>query len=507
VNTFCIVLAAGDSSRMGRNKLLLKAEGKSFIRKTLEEIRKIPELTPIVVTGFERERIETELAGLDAKFVFNPDFDLGMHTSLKAGVTALSEEAEGFFVCLADQPYFSSENLSILLEAKGAIRVPAYNKRRGHPVYFSTSFVPEILREPDGDYGLGYLLKRHPNKVTEIEVPSSKILVDVDTPEDFEKYKKRKIDSTDPVEVFHTTVANLRSHGETFALATIIEVIGSASARTGSSAIFTKEGKNLLGWVGGGCAERYIGDECVAAIEEHKTRIILADLDDEIFGLGVACGGKMRVFIEPVYPAETVHFPVTDKFRNELRTLSSHYGWNLKDSPATAPTTVEDLLLGLARAAGTARGKSLRPMYQVKETPATFTGKHVVTKRSVTLVGKSRITEALARHFTLLNFKIRTMGPEDYESMIFFPDEVVMIASHTSRDPGFVEKAINAGAAHVAMVGSKKRAEEVLTHLNLMHQNIPHPLYVPAGLDIDARNPDEIALSLIAEVITHLEKS
>lgn len=504
MSLYCLLLAAGSSARMGQNKLLLKRDGVSLVRRTLEEIVKVPALQAVVVTGHERERVEAELQGLPCVFVHNPHAAQGMHASLRAGIETLPATAEGFFVCLADQPYFSSENLRKLLRATGDIRVPTYQGKRGHPVYFARDFIPEVLREADGDYGLGYLLKRYPSRVTEVAVSSPEILLDVDTPEDFAKIQNKSLEATDPVEEFHRRVAQLRSQRQSFALATVIEVIGSASARAGSRAIFTTEGKNLLGWVGGGCAERFLGDECAAAIKEAKTRIVLANLDDEIFGLGVACGGSMRVFIEPVFPAEIVPFPIAEGFRNELRILSSHYGWTLKDTPGTPPASVEDLVLALAGAVAKVRGKSLRPMYLEKETPARFTGTHRISERRATVVGKSRITEALERHFTLLNFHVRTHGPGDYGEASFTPGEVVIIASHTSQDPVIVEKALSAGAAHVAMVGSRKRAEEVLTYLKLMHQEVSLPLYVPGGLDVDARNPDEIALSLVAEVITHL---
>lgn len=521
----CILLAAGTSSRMrGKNKLLLKVDEKSLIRKTLEEVKKLPFFEVIVVTGFDNEKIMNELHDLSPRFVHNPDFEKGMHSSIKSAVKSLSPDSEGFFVCLGDQPYFDHKNLKELLKISSQdknhqVFCPTFEGQRGHPVLLSSTFIPEILQEPDGDYGLAYLLKRHKEAVLEVPIASRNILLDIDQPLDYEKVLSWSYDSMDPIEEFHAFIQKLRSERKTFAIATVIEVMGSASARTGSKAIFNDEGKNLLGWVGGGCAERFIGEESVIAIKEKKTRIILADLDDEIFGLGVACGGKMRIFIEPVFPAETVLLPDTPQFSHEIRALSGFYGWNVKKAPEVqAPQTIEDLLLTMCGAVASQRGRSNRSMRLVKEVPAKFLNGTTKKTKFVTIVGRTRITEALARHFTLLSYSVRAIGPdlkqEDYPSEVqcsclddsydnisFREGEVVVIASHTSQDPSLVKKALDEKASHVAMIGSYKRSLEVLTYLDLLNKEMECPLYVPAGLDIDAKNPDEIALSVVAEVI------
>jgi molybdenum cofactor cytidylyltransferase len=513
-----IQLAAGDSSRMkGMNKLMLKVDGETFVRRTLKEIKKADLHQNIIVTGFEQERIMDELRDLSPVFIHNPDFESGMHSSVKKGVRGF--DGDGFFICLSDQPYFDASVMQILKDTfeVGKICVPVFDGKRGHPVLFSSVFVPEIMQEPDGDYGLSYLLKRHADQIIEVPMTSRDILIDVDSPEDYQKIQMRSYDSTDPVEEFHQKVSELKSKRVSFTVATVIEVIGSASAKTGSKAIFSADGKNILGWVGGGCAERFLGEESVAAIQEGKTRVVLADLDDEIFGLGVACGGKMRVFIEPILPSEVIFFPETDKFQNEIRSLASFYGWNIKKKNGPGPQTASELITSLATAIADKRHVTGRSLRLVKEVPTRFQNSKIISNRSVTIVGRTRITEALARHFTLLSYSIRAIGPdlksEDYPSSVkcqclddsydnihFSEGEVVIIASHTSQDPGLVEKALKAKASYVGMIGSYKRSLEVLGHLGNPIE-IKEPLYVPAGIDIDARNPDEIALSIVAEVI------
>lgn len=332
--------------------------------------------------------------------------------------------------------------------------------------------------------------------------------------------------TSDPVMDFFSKVQILRSENRPYAIATVIEVMGSASARTGSKAIFDQDGVNLLGWVGGGCAERFIGEESVMAIQEGKPRIVLADLDDEIFGLGVACGGKMRVFIDPILPAEVIMLPKTVQFQNEIRSLAGFYGWNIQEDPKLdPPQSIEDLLLLMARTAADKRGVTAKSLREIKKVPATFKpANNQSYLKEVTIVGRTRITEALARHFTLLNYSVRVVGPDiksenyptsvkcscledSYASIDFQKGEVVIIAGHTSQDRLLVEKALNQMASHVAMIGSFKRSHEVLNHLKLLDQEVTLPLFIPAGLDLNAKNPDEIALSVISEVILESRKS
>lgn len=300
----------------------------------------------------------------------------------------------------------------------------------------------------------------------------------------------------------------------------MIEVIGSASAKNGSKAIFNSEGKNLVGWVGGGCAERFIGEESREAIKEKKPRIILADLDDEIFGLGVACGGKMRLFIDPINPSVKVTLPPAPAFRNETASLAGHYGWTIEtDHSLPEITTIEDLLIKMNESIGHLRNREINSLRLIKNVPATFTNKTEIRSKEVTIVGRTRITEAMARHFILLGYFVRAIGPdirkEDYPSSVqchcledsfenidFRPDEIVIVASHTTQDPMIVKKALDSKASYVGMIGSLKRSVEVLTYLGRMNQEVDFPLYLPAGLDIDAQNPDEIALSVVGEILS-----
>src|SRR5271154_5234648 len=101
---------------------------------------------------------------------------------------------------------------------------------------------------------------------------------------------------------FYSVASALAAQGKSFAIATIVRVEGSSSAKQGSKAIIDAQGKIALGWVGGGCAESAVRTEALKCIELEKPELITLDMTDELLGVGMPCGGKMDVYIEPVVP-------------------------------------------------------------------------------------------------------------------------------------------------------------------------------------------------------------
>jgi xanthine dehydrogenase accessory factor len=91
-----------------------------------------------------------------------------------------------------------------------------------------------------------------------------------------------------------------------FVVATVIRVRGSAVARPGAKSIIDDEGRAVFGWVGGGCVESFVCAEAKEALAAGCPRIITADLEDELSGVGLPCGGVMEIFIEPVMPRRRV---------------------------------------------------------------------------------------------------------------------------------------------------------------------------------------------------------
>lgn len=103
---------------------------------------------------------------------------------------------------------------------------------------------------------------------------------------------------------FFSQLEQVRATHERFVIATVIAVRGSSSAKPGAHALISAEGQNLFGWVGGGCAESYVIEQSLEALAQGQPRVVTVDLDDELLGVGMPCGGMMDVFIEPVLPRQ-----------------------------------------------------------------------------------------------------------------------------------------------------------------------------------------------------------
>src|SRR3974377_2052359 len=97
-------------------------------------------------------------------------------------------------------------------------------------------------------------------------------------------------------------MAEMPAAGKPFALATVVRVSGSSSAKQGSKALIDGHGKIASGWIGGGCAESAGRSEALNCIQQEKPRFITLDMTDELLGVGMPCGGKMDVYIEPMLP-------------------------------------------------------------------------------------------------------------------------------------------------------------------------------------------------------------
>ncbi len=183
-----ILLAAGRSTRMGGpNKLLAQIGGKPLVRIAAEQALASRASPVIVVSGHQREQIESALAGLDLRIVHNPDFAQGLGTSLRAGVSAVPTDADGAIVCLADMPQVSSSLIDRLIAAfdpeKGAlVVVPTMNGKRGNPVLWSRRFFPDLMAI-DGDIGARHLIASYAEAVTEVPVTGNAAFLDVDTVE------------------------------------------------------------------------------------------------------------------------------------------------------------------------------------------------------------------------------------------------------------------------------------------------------------------------------------
>lgn len=242
---------------------------------------------------------------------------------------------------------------------------------------------------------------------------------------------------------FLQKIYELMQKGTAFAVATVVRTEGSSSARAGAKAIILPDGTTLFGWVGGGCVESAVAQEALNALKDGKTRLITLDLTDEVSSVGMPCGGSMQVYIEPF-----------------------------------------------------------------------FTQPHLV------ILGHGAIAEALTELAHILNFFVvvddTTAVKEkflhashlitddtDYTNFPTAPETYVVVATQHKGDEKAIKSGIQKGVRYIALIASASRAKLVLD--TLREQGISESqlktVHSPAGLDLGAVTPEEIALSVLSQIV------
>lgn len=187
-----LILAAGRSTRYGgTNKLLAELDGIPIVRRVAQAALASRARPVIVVTGHQSERVAEAVSGLDVQLVHNPNYAKGLSTSLKTGIGALASEADGAIVCLGDMPRIEASHIDRLIAAFAPkegrlIALPVHNGKRGNPVLFGRALFPEMM-DAEGDTGARHIIGTHADEVVEIDLGTSAIFADVDTPEALEQ--------------------------------------------------------------------------------------------------------------------------------------------------------------------------------------------------------------------------------------------------------------------------------------------------------------------------------
>lgn len=186
-----IILAAGNSSRLGQAKQLLPFKNKSLLRHVVDEGTAVEDAQTIVVLGAEKERVEQELSGSKAIRCYNAGWSSGMAGSIHTGINKLLEvlpEVSGCIIAVCDQPYISSQVFHALLEAFETspckIIASSYADTAGTPALFSRDHFADLLRL-QGQEGAKKLLSRYNEELHLL--PFNQGAVDIDTQEDYRK--------------------------------------------------------------------------------------------------------------------------------------------------------------------------------------------------------------------------------------------------------------------------------------------------------------------------------
>lgn len=185
---WAVVLAAGESKRMGRPKQLLPFGGRTVIETALRHIVASAVDKTLVVLGANRERIEAVIKDLPVEMTVNPDFRAGMLSSAQWGIRRLPAAARAALIFLADQPWIRAGTINRVIDEYGrtnkGLVLPVYGNSGGHPLLVDLKYRLEI-EDLSPTAGLRELLSRHPEDVRRVEIDDPDILRDMDNPSDY----------------------------------------------------------------------------------------------------------------------------------------------------------------------------------------------------------------------------------------------------------------------------------------------------------------------------------
>ena len=181
-----IVAAAGLSSRMGAFKPLLPFEGATVIERCLANLRGAGASELVVVTGHRASELEALLRGSGVTLVHNPRYaETQMFDSICLGLRALPEDCETILLTPGDVPLVKPETIRALLSERGGFVCPTCGGRRGHPAALDAAWRDALLR-CGGEGGLRGAVAALGIPVTEVAVDDVGMLLDLDTPEDYQ---------------------------------------------------------------------------------------------------------------------------------------------------------------------------------------------------------------------------------------------------------------------------------------------------------------------------------
>ncbi|ULQ54870.1 nucleotidyltransferase family protein [Flavihumibacter rivuli] len=185
-----VILAAGQSSRLGEAKQLLPYKGKSLLAQAVDTALATSIRPVVVVLGARNEAVAGELEGKEVVTALNAAWEEGMGSSLRCGLEkarSVAPETDAVIFMVCDQPYVTSDLLLQLVHTQESTLKPivasSYGDQSGTPALFSSKIFPALL-EIKGDTGARKLIRQYADEVATIPFPEG--IIDIDTPSDYE---------------------------------------------------------------------------------------------------------------------------------------------------------------------------------------------------------------------------------------------------------------------------------------------------------------------------------
>ena len=184
-----IILAAGESKRMGQPKMLLPWGNVTVLEHVIEVFLQAEVEDIVVVVGAERERLEEIISQYPIRSIYNKNYAVSeMLSSLQCGLKAMTLQTQATLIGLGDQPQVQEGSVRLICEAyqntRSELVVPSFQMRRGHPWLVERTLWSELLdmRAPESPRDF---LNRHADKIHYVDAHTATILADLDTPDDY----------------------------------------------------------------------------------------------------------------------------------------------------------------------------------------------------------------------------------------------------------------------------------------------------------------------------------
>lgn len=189
-NVVGVILAAGEGSRMGAVKQMLRFRGRTILECVIDNAIASTLQKVVVVIGHRVDLIEPMLTGKDVTIVINGEYKTGQSSSIKAGLRALPEQTGAVLFMLGDQPLVTPETINLIVNAfqdsHSHIVLPACNGKRGNPALFSRETFTR-METLSGDCGARPLFQEYAGHILQVPVGDRSIHFDVDTEEDYRR--------------------------------------------------------------------------------------------------------------------------------------------------------------------------------------------------------------------------------------------------------------------------------------------------------------------------------
>jgi molybdenum cofactor cytidylyltransferase len=190
-----VILAAGESSRMGAPKALVPYRGKTFVEHLLEITRHTRVGVTRIVVGAHADAIREKLSSQAAAIVVNEDWIKGQLSSIQAAIRSLPEEGScGMILCPVDHPMVSAALVARLIgefDASGkAIVIPTYQQRRGHPLIFRASLYPELVAASP-EVGARQVVWAHADEISEVSTEEEGVILNINDSATLERALRR----------------------------------------------------------------------------------------------------------------------------------------------------------------------------------------------------------------------------------------------------------------------------------------------------------------------------